>query len=172
MRIYEELYILKPDTPEEDVEASVELIRQIVTNAGGTIDKVDKWGVRRLAYRVQKLSEGFFVLVVFTTGPEAVKEIERRLRVSDNVVKYITVRIDEKLKWLEKRKKIREKRAARKPVPVLVPNPSVPLPVPAMPGAMPGEPAAATPAPATPPAPAPAAPAAPAAAVPEAAPTT
>jgi len=52
MRIYEELYILRPDTPEEDVEATVEMIRQIVTTAGGTIDKVDKWGVRKLAYRL------------------------------------------------------------------------------------------------------------------------
>jgi small subunit ribosomal protein S6 len=85
MRIYEELYILKPDSSEEDVEASIELIRGIVTGGGGTIDKADKWGVRRLAYRVNKQNEGFFILVQFTSGPEVVKEIERRLRVSDNV---------------------------------------------------------------------------------------
>jgi small subunit ribosomal protein S6 len=140
MRIYEELYILKPDTAEEDVEASVEQIRQIVTTAGGTIDKIDKWGIRKLAYRVGKQSEGFYILVQFSSGPETVKEIERRLRVSDNVLKYLTVRIDEKLKWLEKRKKIREKRAARKPAPA----PLQPAPAPAMPG----EPAAPVPGPA------------------------
>jgi small subunit ribosomal protein S6 len=143
MRIYEELYILKPDTAEEDVEASVEQIRQIVTTAGGTIDKIDKWGIRKLAYRVGKQSEGFYILVQFSSGPETVKEIERRLRVSDNVLKYLTVRIDEKLKWLEKRKKIREKRAARKPAPApLQPAPAAPAP------AMPGEPAAPVPGPA------------------------
>jgi len=153
MRIYEELYILRPDTPEEDVEATVEMIRQIVTTAGGTIDKVDKWGVRKLAYRLKKLSEGFYVLIQFTAKPEVVKELERRLRVSDAVVKFITVRIDEKLKWLEKRKKIREKRAARKPPPVV--GPPAMQPIPAQP------PAAAQPAPglpAEPPIPAPEAP--------------
>ncbi len=143
MRIYEELYILKPDTAEEDVEASVEQIRQIVTTAGGTIDKVDKWGIRKLAYRVGKQSEGFYILIQFSSSPETVKEIERRLRVSDIVLKYLTVRIDEKLKWLEKRKKIREKRAARKPAPApMQPAPAAPAP------AMPGEPAAPVPGPA------------------------
>ncbi|MBV6432384.1 MAG: 30S ribosomal protein S6 [Bryobacteraceae bacterium] len=143
MRIYEELYILKPDTAEEDIEASVEQIRQIVTTAGGTIDKVDKWGIRKLAYRVGKQSEGYYVLVQFSSTPETVRELERRLRVSDIVLKYLTVRIDEKLKWLEKRKKIREKRAARKPAPApLQPAPAAPAP------AMPGEPAAPVPGPA------------------------
>ncbi|MCC6342004.1 MAG: 30S ribosomal protein S6 [Bryobacterales bacterium] len=143
MRIYEELYILKPDTAEEDIETSVEQIRQIVTTAGGTIDKVDKWGIRKLAYRVGKQSEGFYILVQFSSTPETVRELERRLRVSDNVLKYLTVRIDEKLKWLEKRKKIREKRAARKPAPApLQPAPAAPAP------AMPGEPAAPVPGPA------------------------
>lgn len=143
MRIYEELYILKPDTAEEDIEASVEQIRQIVTTAGGTIDKVDKWGIRKLACRVGKQSEGYYVLVQFSSTPETVRELERRLRVSDIVLKYLTVRIDEKLKWLEKRKKIREKRAARKPAPApLQPAPAAPAP------AMPGEPAAPVPGPA------------------------
>ncbi len=147
MRIYEELYILKPDVTEEDVDASIELIRGIVTSAGGTVDKVDKWGTRRLAYRVAKVSEGFYILIQFSTGPETVKEIERRLRVSDNVLKYLTVRIDEKLKWLEKRKKIREKRAAKRP-PAPPPQAMPAAPAPGAPApAMPGAPAAAAPVP-------------------------
>ncbi len=73
--------------------------------------------MRKLAYRVQKRNEGFYVLLQFTAKPETVKEVERRLRVSDLVMKFITVRIDEKLKKIEKRKKAREKRAARKPAP-------------------------------------------------------
>jgi small subunit ribosomal protein S6 len=156
MRIYEELYILRPDATEEDVDASVEMVKSIVTAAGGTIDKVDKWGVRKLAYRLKKLSEGFYVLIQFSAKPEVVKELERRLRVSDAVVKFITVRIDEKLKWLEKRKKIREKRAARKPAPIpqaAAPTPQAPLPgVPAAAAPMPGAPAPGAPAPAAPPA--------------------
>lgn len=164
MRIYEELYILKHDVSEEDADASIEMIKQTVTAAGGSIDKVDKWGVRRLAYKVKKAGEGLFILVQFTAKPETVKEIERRLRVSDNVLKYITVRIDEKLKWLEKRKKIREKRAARKPPPMPMVAPAVPGPgaapgAPAPAGPTPGAPAPGAPVPA---APAPAAPAPPA----------
>lgn len=152
MRIYEELYILKPDTTEEEQDASVELIRSIVTAAGGTIDKVDKWGMRKLAYKVEKFGDGFYILVQFSAQPETVKELERRLRVSDSVLKYLTVRIDEKLKWLEKRKKVRDKRAARKPpAPQALPANPVPA-VPAMPAApMPAAPMPAAPVPAAPP---------------------
>jgi len=116
MRIYEELFILKPDAAEEEIDQVIEQVRQVITSREGVVDKVDKWGVRKLAYRVQKLNEGFFVLIQFTATPETVKEIERRLRVSDFVLKFLTVRIDEKLKRIEKRKKKREKRAVRKPV--------------------------------------------------------
>ncbi len=114
MRIYEELFIIKPDTPEEEIDHFIEQMSAIVTNAGGTVDKVEKWGKRRLAYRVDKFREGFYVLYQFTSGPETVKEFERRLRVTDIVIKFLTVRIDETMKWLDKRKKQREKRAHRK----------------------------------------------------------
>ena len=114
MRIYEELFIMKPDAPEEEVDQFIEQMKTVVTTAGGTVDKVDKWGKRRLAYRVDKYREGAYVLFQFSSGPETVKEFERRLRVSDLVIKFLTVRIDETLKRLEKRKKDREKRAHRK----------------------------------------------------------
>jgi small subunit ribosomal protein S6 len=81
------------------------------------VEKADKWGIRRLAYRVGKRDEGFYVLLQFTCGPEVVKEIERRFRVTDLVLKFLTVRIDEKLKKIEKRKKQRDKRAKRRPAP-------------------------------------------------------
>ncbi|MDX1982578.1 MAG: 30S ribosomal protein S6 [Bryobacteraceae bacterium] len=141
MRIYEELFILKPDVTDEAADAAVEQIRQTVAANGGAVDKVDKWGLRRLAYKVAKYGEGYYILVVFSAGPDAVKEIERRLRVNDLVLKYLTVRIDEKLKWLEKRKKIREKRAARKPqIQAPPPAPAIPA-MPAAPVAAPGLPA-------------------------------
>src|SRR5213082_1398915 len=97
MRIYEELFIVKPDAPEEEVDAFVETLRTQLTTAGATVDKVDKWGKRRLAYRVDKYREGSYVLFQFTGGPEIVSELERRLRVSDVVLKFLTVRIDETL---------------------------------------------------------------------------
>jgi len=113
-RIYEELFIVKPDASDEDVDAFVETLRAQLTAAGATVDKIDKWGKRRLAYRVDKYREGTYVLLQFTSEPNGVRELERRLRVSDIVLKFLTVRIDETLKRLEKRKKDRDKRAAKR----------------------------------------------------------
>ena len=157
MRIYEELFIVRPDATEEEFNPIVEQVKGIVTNSGGTVDKEERWGVRKLAYKVQKRAEGNYILIQFTAGPETVKEIERRLRVSDLVMKFITVRIDEKMKRIDKRKKAREKRAHRKPAPVAA-APQMPTAEQQMMGvAMPAMPGA--PAPAAPPAPMPAAPA-------------
>jgi small subunit ribosomal protein S6 len=144
MRVYEELFILKPDTVEEEVDGFVDQIQHVITDGKGTIDKTDKWGVRKLAYRVQKYNEGLYVLIQFTSTPDLVKEVERRLRVADSVIKFITVRIDEKQKKIAKRKKARDKRAARRPAPAPL-APAIPAAAaPAMP-ALPAEPAAVTP---------------------------
>ena len=114
MRIYEELFIIRPDVPDEEADPFIEQLRTQLTAAGATVDKVDKWGKRKLAYRVDKYREGAYVLFQFTSGPETVKEFERRLRVSDLVLKFLTVRIDHTLKRLDKRKKERDKRAAKR----------------------------------------------------------
>jgi small subunit ribosomal protein S6 len=137
MRVYEELFIVKPDAPEEEVDGFVDQLKTLITHGEGTVDKVDRWGIRKLAYRVSKYAEGQYILMQFSSSPESVKEIERRLRVTDMVIKFITVRIDEKQKKIDKRKKAREKRAARRPAP----QAAAPA-APAMPTA-PGEPAAA-----------------------------
>ena len=142
MRIYEELFIVRPDATPEEVDPFIEQLKHVITHTGGTLDKADKWGVRKLAYRVLKYNEGQFILLQFKAQPETVKEIERRLRVADLVLKFITVRIDEKLKRIEKRKKARDKRAARKPAPSpqapavaspLLPH-EAPAPIPGAPG--------------------------------------
>jgi small subunit ribosomal protein S6 len=138
MRIYEELFIVRPDVPEEEIDQLIEQTKQVITGGGGAVDKADKWGIRRLAYRVDKHDEGFYVLLQFTSEPDVVKEVERRFRVSDLVMKFITVRVDERLKKIEKRKKQREKRAKRKPAPVAAAVPSAPAPGPA--AAAPGRP--------------------------------
>src|ERR1700679_111635 len=153
MRVYEELFILKPDTVEEEVDGFVDQIQHVITDRKGTIDKTDKWGVRKLAYRVQKYNEGLYVLIQFSSTPDLVKEVERRLRVADSVIKFITVRIDEKQKKIAKRKKARDKRAARRPAPQVA-SPAAPAPAaPGAPGApvehsLPGQPTAGHPAPA------------------------
>jgi small subunit ribosomal protein S6 len=141
MRIYEALFIIKPDVPDEESDQRVESLRTHLIGAGATVDKLEKWGKRRLAYRIEKYREGSYVLMQFTGGPEIVKEFERRLRVSDIVLKFLTVRIDETLKRLEKRKKARDKRAARRALNA----PAAPAPAPAAPA-----PAAPAPAPAAP----------------------
>ena len=114
MRVYEELFIVRPDAPEEEIDQLIEQLTTLISTQGGNVDKSDKWGVRKLAYRVQKRTEGFYVLLQFVAKPETVMEVERRLRVTDLVLKFITVRIDETLKRLDKRKKERDKRAAKR----------------------------------------------------------
>ena len=160
MRIYEELFIVRPDATDEEVDPLVDQLKGVITHGGGTLEKTEKWGVRKLAYRVLKYNEGQYVLLQFSAKPETVKEIERRLRVADLVLKFLTVRIDERLKRIEKRKKAREKRAARKPP---APAPAVATASPLLPqepaAPVPGAPGASRPAPAAPAAPPPAAPA-------------
>ncbi|HLH42284.1 MAG TPA: 30S ribosomal protein S6 [Bryobacteraceae bacterium] len=138
MRVYEELFIVKPDTPEEEVDAFIDQMKDLIVQGKGSVEKAERWGggVRKLAYRVQKYQEGLYILLQFASPAELVKEVERKLRVSDIVIKFITVRVDERLKKIEKRKKARAKRAARKPQPVAAPASAAPEhgPVPGLPG--------------------------------------
>ncbi|SRR5579875_529639 len=151
MRIYEELFIVRPDATDEEVDPFIDQLKSVITQAGGTLDKTEKWGVRKLAYRVMKYNEGQYILLQFSAKPETVKEIERRLRVADLVLKFLTVRVDEKLKRIEKRRKAREKRAGRKPP---APAPAVAVASPLLPqepaAPVPGAPGASRPAPAPP----------------------
>ena len=145
MRIYEELFIVKPDVLDEEVDALVETLRTHLTTLGATVDKIDKWGKRRLAYRVDKYREGTYVLFQFTAAPEHVHEFERRLRVSDPVLKFLTVRVDETFKRLEKRKKARDKRAAKRAAsapasPAPCPAPSLAQQMTESPAVLPGMP--------------------------------
>ena len=144
MRIYEELFIVTPGAAEEEIDAITGQLSAVITGAGGSVDKLDKWGIRRLAYKVSKQAEGYYVLMQFHCEASTVKEVERRLRVTDNVLKFLTVRMDEKLKWLEKRKAARAKRAARKPAPAVA-APAAPAAAPAMPAAPEEVPAAPVP---------------------------
>ena len=115
-RQYDLIFICRPDTPEADVDKVIATLEHAASEKGGKVESVNKWGRRRMAYRVQKLREGYYVyLVVKSTHGEVVKELERRLKVSDAVMKYLTVRLDEELKRQDKLKRHRERRAARRP---------------------------------------------------------
>jgi small subunit ribosomal protein S6 len=114
-RLYDLIFICRPDTPEAEVDKLLGVLEQAATERGGKVEKVEKWGVRKLAYRVQKNREGLYLyLVLRSTQGEMIKELERRLKVSDPVIKYLTVRLDEELKRQQKLQQRRERRAARR----------------------------------------------------------
>ena len=114
MRKYEMVFVVRPDIPEEEVDKLNAQMEGIVTAAGGRVEKVEKMGRRRLAYRVQRHREGFYVLFGVEGTGDTVKEFERRLKVTDTVIKFLTVRIDEDLKRAEKFKTFREEQEARR----------------------------------------------------------
>lgn len=149
LRLYEELFIVKPDSTEELVDPLVEQLKQLIEKEGGKVELAEKWGVRKLAYKLGKFNEGYYILLKFEASGSLIKEVERRLRVNDLVIKYLTVRLDEEMKWVEKRKKRREKRLARKPQ-VAAPAPGAGAAAPGAPAApaapvIPAEPAAPAP---------------------------
>lgn len=115
MHKYEVMFIIRPDTPEDEVERLVTQMEGFVTGAGGKMEKIDKLGRRRLAYRVERQREGFYVLFVFEGLQAAVSELERRMRVTDAVIKFLTVRIDEEQKRGAKLAKARAEKLAKRP---------------------------------------------------------
>jgi small subunit ribosomal protein S6 len=115
-RQYDLIFICRPDTPEADIDKVIATLESTIAEKGAKIEKTEKWGRKRMAYRVQRLREGFYVYISLkSTQGEVVKELERRLKVADPVMKYLTVRVDEELKRQDKLKRHREKRAARRP---------------------------------------------------------
>ena len=131
MRKYEIIFVVKPDVTEEDIGKLITQMEGVVTGSGGTIDKVEKMGRRRLAYRVARQREGFYILFLASGSGDMVKEFERRLKVADAVIKYMTVRVDEDLERVAKYKELRAKQEARRPrnKPAAAPPPtSAPVP--------------------------------------------
>jgi small subunit ribosomal protein S6 len=115
-RQYDLIFICRPDTPEAYIDKVIATLEHTATEKGARIEKTDKWGRKRMAYRVNRLREGFYVYMdVRSANGEVVKELERRLKVADAVIKYMTIRVDEELKRQEKLKRHRERRAARRP---------------------------------------------------------
>ena len=104
-RTYEIMFIVRPDVEETDLDKLIEGFSANVTNGGGEIKSVEKMGRRRLAYTVRKFNDGFYVLLTIVAAGSLIAEIERRLRVSEQVIKFITVRMDEEEKRLAKVKR-------------------------------------------------------------------
>ena len=123
-RVYEVLFIADPNLGEPEVDALTATVQGFLEKEGATIQKVEKWGKKRLAYLIGKHREGSYVLMVVEAKASAIKEVERRIRVTDGVVKFMTVRVDEELRKAEGRKARRAKweasrkgRTAAKPAP-------------------------------------------------------
>jgi small subunit ribosomal protein S6 len=115
MRKYEIIFIVRPDVPEEDVDKLIAQMEGVITSTAGKLEKTEKMGRRRLAYRIGGHREGFYVLFTLEGGADTVKEFERRLKVTDSVIKFLSVRVDEELARAEKFKALRAKQEARRP---------------------------------------------------------
>ena len=120
-RKYELMFIVRPDMLDEDLTKLTSGLESSITAAGGTA-KTEVWGKRRLAYRVGKFNDGIFVLMLVDAAGATIHEVERRLRVTEPVIKFITVRTDEELKRVDKIKKLRDakKKASAQPAPAPV----------------------------------------------------
>ena len=95
MRKYEVVFIVKP-LEEESTNAVIEKFSKLIAANGGTIDKEDRWGKRRLAYEIKKEVEGFYVIFYVTCSPACVDECDRVMKITDEILKHMIVRADEK----------------------------------------------------------------------------
>jgi len=120
-RTYELMFIVRPDMPEEEVDKLISHLEANVTSSGGTVKNTEKMGKRRLAYTVRSFGEGLYVLLTLEGTGGMIHEIERRLRVTEPVIKFITVRVDEEQKRVAKIKAIRATRVKRAPATVAAP---------------------------------------------------
>ena len=92
MRKYETIFILHPSLDEEAVKANIEKFKGVIENGGGTIENVDFWGKRKLAYEIAKVNEGFYTLINFEAYTELPKELDRVFRITDGVIRHIVVK--------------------------------------------------------------------------------
>jgi small subunit ribosomal protein S6 len=139
-RVYEVMFIVRPDVADEDVDKLLASLEQTVTGGGGTVRSTEKLGKRKLAYMVRRFNDGNYVLLTIDADGSLIAELERRLRVSEPVIKFITVRMDEEEKRLAK---VRAIRATKKKVSAMAPPPAAAEPAPAPEAVTPAEPAPA-----------------------------
>ena len=113
-RTYEVMYIVNPETDAEKIEKLNEAVGKLVEKEGGTVVRMDNVGIRTLAYPIQKKNEGHYVLFEIEGTGQEIMELERRMRVNDMIMRYITVRVDEDRKTATKLRLKREARAAKR----------------------------------------------------------
>jgi len=116
-RTYELMFIVRPDMVEEELDKLISTLESVVTSASGTVKSVERMGKRRLAYVVRRFQDGMYILLTVEGTGAMVHELERRLRVTEPVIKFLTVRVDEEQKRLDKIKKLRGERQKRPTAP-------------------------------------------------------
>lgn len=94
MNKYELATVIKPSVDENQIKDDISKITELITKFGGNIGKVDEWGKRKLAYEIDKCSEGFYIFTTFSSEPSVPAEIESRLRITENLLRFLIVRID------------------------------------------------------------------------------
>jgi small subunit ribosomal protein S6 len=94
---YELIYIIDTEVDEEARKQLIARYSELIEQNGGTVEKVEEWGKRRLAYEIDYKTEGYYVLLNYTASPEVPREIERNLEISDHILRYLTVRVEEKV---------------------------------------------------------------------------
>lgn len=115
-RIYEVVFIVDPDTTDGDITRLTESLHATVADQGGRITKTENMGRRALAYRIGRRTEGIFIFFEVEGSGREIAELERRMRVSDQVMRYLTVRVDEDRRRAEKFRQRRARRASKRPV--------------------------------------------------------
>lgn len=116
-RTYELMFIVRPDMVDEELDKIISTLENQVTTSGGTVKNVERMGKRRLAYKVRKFQDGMYILLTVEGTGSLIHELERRLRVTEPVIKFLTVRIDEEQKRLDKIKAIRDAKRKAPPAP-------------------------------------------------------
>jgi small subunit ribosomal protein S6 len=114
-RQYEVVFIVDPTADDDEVTRLTDSFKQVATDQGGTVTKTESMGRRKLAYEILHKTEGSFVLLEIEGSGKEIAELERRMRVNDRIIRYITVRVDEDRQRAEKFKAKRAKKAARRP---------------------------------------------------------
>ena len=113
-RTYEVMYIVDPETPADKLTKLNEAVGKLIEKEGGTVVRMDDGGRRTLAYPIQKKTEGYYVLFEIEGSGQEIAELERRMRVNDMIIRFMTVRVDEDRKAAEKIRTKRENRVSRR----------------------------------------------------------
>ena len=113
-RQYELVYVLTPESSDEQVAEMHTAIEQIIQRFNGTLDKTENWGRRKLAYEIGHAREGTYVVETITGSGELMKEIDRRLRVTDTIIRHLTVRVDQDIRVADRLRTERKETQARR----------------------------------------------------------